>query len=101
MSDYTDNLLAKRLAYKMNYFLDCTLATVDSLCMNPRSPKAEIQRQVSIAQGMLDCLVDTCYDPAMLNTRATNVLEKHGGSVFAYAQSMREKYVPKKPKAKG
>lgn len=101
MNDYTDNPLAKRLAYKMNYSLDCTLATVDSLCMSPRSPQREIQRQASIAQGMLDCLVDTGYDPAMLNTRATNVLENHGGSAFTYAQAMRDKYVPKKPKAKG
>jgi hypothetical protein len=101
MSDYTDNPLAQELALQLNHSLDCILATVDKLCMSKRSPQNEIRRQSSIAQKMLDCLVDTGYDPYALNYRAANVLKEHGGSVFAYAQATRNKWVPKKPKAKG
>lgn len=101
MNDYKGNPLAAKLALQLNHSLDCTLATVDKLCMTSRSSQREIGRQVRIAQNILDCLIDTGYDPHALNYRATNVLQKHGGSVSCYARAMREKWVPKQPKVIG
>jgi hypothetical protein len=101
MNDYKGNPLAQKLALQLNHSLDCTLATVERLCMSKRSPQNEIRRQSSIAQRMLDSLIDTGYDPYALNYRATKILREHNGSVFTYAQVMRSKWVPKQPKVIG
>lgn len=56
----TQHLTADRVTSPgeaLSYLTDCTLATVEDLAFRARPPKAELKRQIDIAQKSIDWMV--------------------------------------------
>lgn len=69
----------------VNYLIDCTLATVDSLAMRKNRPAGEFSRQKAIAQTGIDWVRGK---DKVCTGRAAEVVLKFNGSVDAYAQDI-------------
>jgi len=72
------------------YMVDCTLATVETMALKKSRPKAEYERQKSIAQTGVNFIIDLQVDPG--TTRAADVF-KAGYSVDKWVDQFE---VPKK-----
>lgn len=65
------------------YITDCNLATVSSMAMLKSRSKSEYQRQVSIAQFMVNWGKDFNVD--LSSTRADDIIKNFNGSVETWA----------------
>jgi len=65
------------------YLTDCTLATVCDLAAKRSRPKHEFDRQKTMAQTAINWMLEMKVD--FHDTRARDVVDKHGGSVDAWA----------------
>ena len=79
------------------YLTECTLATVDDLCMKKSASLSELKRNVNIAQRGIDVLYECGYLAERYGGRIKEVIEEYDRSVFLYAQRLREEWVPEKP----
>ncbi|WP_153785275.1 hypothetical protein [Pseudomonas sp. EMN2] len=68
------------------FLTDCTLATVRKLAMSKSASKAELVRQVIIAQAGIDSMIQFGVDCS--NGRATEVVAL-GGSVETWAEQFK------------
>jgi hypothetical protein len=68
------------------YLTDCTLATVCGLAGKKSAPKAELSRQISMAQRAIDWMDD--FGVSYAGTRAEDV-SKGGGSVHVWAEQFK------------
>ena len=86
-----------RVLGSLLYTLDCTLATVDDLCMKRSPAVSELRRQISIAQKMLDIFTEIGYQIQHQDGRICKVVLDHNRSVQKYAENLRSKWHPDKP----
>jgi hypothetical protein len=72
------------------YLTDCTLATVDDLCMKKSASKYERNRQISIAQTAIDWMRQMGIEPS---GRAVDVIQKFDGKVQKYADDVMARHL--------
>ena len=86
-----------RVLGSLLYTLDCTLATVDDLCMKKSPSMSELRRQISIAQKIVDIFTQIGYQIQHQDGRIRKVVLDHDCSVRKYAENFRSKWHPDKP----
>jgi len=64
----------KTLAETLDYVLDCTLATAETLAMRKKPPKAELRRQLSIAQKGIEALEAETDPPHQFSSRTKEIV---------------------------
>lgn len=75
---------------RLAYCLDCSLATVEHLCLLKRPSKSELKRQVAISQKVAATVLMIKIDYS--RTRYQEVMDCCQGSVERWALMMRNKW---------
>jgi hypothetical protein len=78
------------------YQIECTLATIDDLCMKKSASMSELKRQIRIAQKGIFILA-SCETSTTKSLRVNVVFSEFNGSVIDYARKVRDYWVPEKP----
>ena len=78
----------KTLENAFVYITDCNLATVTYLTLLKRKTKSEYERQINIAQTMVDCIQKFELNPG--TTRAVSVMYNYNGSVKDWSKQFEE-----------